>query len=63
MRAELTTAENFLNLIKLKTLEVNHNSVYNFNHAAIREFNKSQSDAKLIQFTKHKNSPSKRMKQ
>ncbi|CDW84518.1 UNKNOWN [Stylonychia lemnae] len=60
MRSDLTTAENYFNIMKMKTFEVNHNSVYNFHHQAIKEFNHSQSDPKLINFTKQKPFPMKK---
>eukprot|EP00347_Sterkiella_histriomuscorum_P001322 403372480 len=62
MKSDLTTAENYLNLIKMKTLEVNHNSVHNFHHAAIKEFNNSHSDAKLIRYTKPVSFPLKKLR-
>ena len=54
MRGDLTNAENYFNMQKMKTLAVNHNSIHNFNNQAVKEFKKGSVDKKLISYTKVK---------
>ena len=54
LRSDLTTAENFLNVSRVQPYQINQYSFNNINKQAIREFNSSALNSKVMKLTRRK---------